>query len=64
MTNEMNLFTASQIADLLGEPPRRVLYIISKYRLKPVQRIGLIRLFGESQVEAIKDGLYGIQIRS
>ena len=59
-----NLLTASQIADRLGEPPQRVTYIIRKYRLKPVQRIGIIRLFDEEQIKAIKQGLYGIQIRS
>lgn len=61
---EMDLWTATQIADRLGEPPQRVCYIIRKYRLKPVQRIGIIRLFSEEQVEAIKQGLFGIQIRS
>ena len=64
MTNTMTLFTASQIADQLGEPPQRVTYIIRKHRLKPVQRVGIIRLFDERQVEAIKRGLYGIQVRS
>ncbi len=59
-----NLLTASQIADQLGEPPQRVTYIIRKYRLKPVQRIGIIRLFDEEQIKVIKQGLYGIQIRS
>jgi len=59
-----NLLTASQIADRLGEPPQRVTYIIRKYRLKPVQRIGIIRLFDEAQTRIIKQGLYGIQIRS
>lgn len=58
-----NLLTASQIADRLGEPPQRVTYIIRKYRLKPVQRVGIIRLFSEEQVKAIKQGLYEIQIR-
>lgn len=61
---DTNLLTASQIADWLGEPPQRVTYIIRKYRLKPVQRIGIIRLFSKEQVKAIKQGLYGIQIRS
>lgn len=61
---DTNLYTASQIADQLCEPPQRVTYIIHKYRLKPVQRIGIIRLFSEEQVKAIKQGLYGIQIRS
>ncbi len=58
------LLTASQIADQLGEPPQRVNYIIRKYRLKPIQRIGIIRLFDDQQLEVIKQGLYGIQIRS
>ena len=56
-------YTTSQIADMLGEPPQRVTYIIRKYRLKPVQRVGIIRLFSDQQVEAIKQGLYNIQIR-
>lgn len=57
------LFTASQIADMLNEPPQRVTYIIRKYRLKPIMRVGIIRLFSEEQVRAIKQGLYNIQIR-
>ena len=57
------LFTVGQIADRLSEPPARVAYIVSKYRLKPVMRIGIIRLFSEEQVETMKQGLYGIQIR-
>jgi hypothetical protein len=59
-----NLLTASQIADRLEEPPQRVTYIIRKHRLKPVQRVGIIRLFSEEQIRAIRQGLYGIQIRS
>ncbi len=60
---EQELLTIGQIADILEEPPARVAYIISKYRLKPVQRVGIIRLFDEQQIKAIKQGLYGIQIR-
>jgi hypothetical protein len=60
---DTNLLTASQIADRLGEPPQRVAYIIRKHRIKAVERIGIIRLFSEQQIKAIKQGLYGIQIR-
>ena len=60
---EQELLTIGQIADRLSEPPARVAYIVSKYRLKPVQRVGIIRLFSEEQVKAIKQGLYGIQVR-
>ncbi len=50
-----NLLTASQIADQLGEPPQRVTYIIRKYRLKPISRVGIIRLFSKEQVKAISN---------
>ena len=60
---DTNLLTASQIADRLGEPPQRVGYIIRKFRLKPIERVGIIRLFSEEQLEAVRQGLYGIQIR-
>ena len=60
---QTNLMTASEIAEELGEPPQRVTYIIHKYRLKPKQRVGIIRLFSQEQVEAIRKGLYEIQIR-
>ena len=56
-------FTVGQIADQLEEPPARVAYIISKLRLKPRCRVGIIRLFDESQVQAIKDGLFTMQVR-
>ena len=58
-----NQLTVSQIADRLGEPPQRVGYIIRKFRIKPVERVGITRLFDERQVKAIQQGLYGIQIR-
>jgi len=61
MTHE--LLTIGQIAEQLQEPPARVAYVVSKHRLKPVERIGIIRLFSVEQVEAIKQGLYGIQVR-
>jgi hypothetical protein len=59
-----NLLTTGQIAEILGEPPQRVTYVIRKYRLKPIHRVGIIRLFSQEQVKAIRQGLYGIQVRS
>jgi hypothetical protein len=61
---EQNLSTIGQIADVLKEPPARVAYIVSKYRIKPISRVGIIRLFDEEQINVIKQGLYGIQIRN
>jgi len=48
------VLTVGQIADQLGQPPSRVAYLIAKHRLKPVGRVGIIRLFGEEQVETIQ----------
>lgn len=62
MNNETE-YTVGQIADKFGEPPARIQYIISKYRLKPTRKVGIFRLFSESQLEAIKQGLYEIQLR-
>lgn len=56
-------YTVSDIADIYQEPPQRVAYIIRKHRLKPVQRVGIIRLFDSVQLKAIKQGLYGIRVR-
>ena len=49
------LFTIGQIADRLEEPVPRIGYIIAKHRIKPVSRVGIIRLFGEQQIEAIRE---------
>ena len=57
------LLTIGQIADKLQEPPARIAYVISRFRLKPVERVGIIRRFSAEQVEAVRQALYGIQIR-
>lgn len=59
----LELKTVSQIADDLDEPPQRVGYIINKLRLKPHQRIGIIRLFTPQQAALVKQGLYNMQVR-
>jgi hypothetical protein len=58
------LITIGQIADRLEEPPSRVAYIIAKHRMKPVRRVGIIRLFSEQQVQAIREGLFRIQVHT
>ena len=57
------LFTVGQIADRLEEPTARVAYMISKMRIKPISRVGIIRQFNEEQIQNIKQGLYGIRIQ-
>lgn len=55
--------TVTEIADDLQEPPARVDYITRKLRIKPTDRIGIVRLFGPEQIALIRQGLYGLQIR-
>lgn len=55
---ENTQYTVSQIAEILDEPPQRIAYVVKKLRLKPVQRVGLIRLFTEADIRAIKRGCY------
>lgn len=59
-----SVLTVGQIADRLGQPPSRVAYLIGKYRLKPIARVGIIRLFGEAQVECIREGVDQLQRRT
>ena len=56
--------TVGEIADRLQEPPSRVSYVISKFRLKPTCRVGIILLFDEEQINAIRQGLYGLRIHA
>lgn len=58
MTIKSELYTIGNLADYLDEPTSRIAYVISKHKLKPVTRIGIIRLFSKEQAEAIKQGLY------
>lgn len=58
MTENTTQYTVSQIAEILQEPPQRIAYVVKKLRLKPVQRIGLIRLFTEADIKAVKKGCY------
>jgi len=57
------VFTIGELADILEEPPARVSYITRKLRIKPIARVGTFRLFGKKQIDIIKNGLHGIQIR-
>ena len=58
MTETLTQYTVSQIAEILQEPPQRIDYVVKKLRLKPAQRVGLIRLFSEADIKAIKKGCY------
>ena len=60
---EKRQLTIGQISDRLKEPPARVAYVIAKKRIKPIQRVGIIRLFDLEQLETIKQELCNLQKR-
>lgn len=61
MTDEM--MTIGQIADNLNEPTPRITYAISKYKIKPIRRVGILRIFQTSQLPEIKQCLSKLQKR-
>ena len=54
------VFTIGQIADELKQPPSRLQYLISKYRIKPVARVANIRLFDRTTLETLRFTLQSI----
>ena len=66
MITEMitELMTIRDMAEAFQEPPKRIEYLISKHRIREKRRIGATRVFGEQEQVAIKQALFGIQIRS
>jgi len=61
--NTVKTYTIFEIAELWDEPPQRISYVVRKLRIKPVQRVGLIRLYNEQQTLQIKAGCYNLQIK-
>jgi len=51
------LHTIGEIAKLEGVPVHRVAYAVEAYGIKPTQRAGIIRLYDEAGVEAIRAAL-------
>ena len=58
-----DLKTATEVAELLGEPRHRVRYVIDHYQITPAARASTVRLFGEVQIAAIKDKLFNMRIQ-
>lgn len=57
------VWTVGQIADQLGQPPSRVAYLIAKHRLKPIGRVGIIRLFSQQQTEVLRESMHELHRR-
>ena len=57
------LLTVGQIADDLNRPSTRVAYAIDKLRIKPVRRVGIIRLFGADAIDQIRSGVMEIEAK-
>lgn len=58
------LKTVGDIARNEGVPPYRIAYAISTYGIEPTQRAGVLRLFDEAKVAAIRSALRRIAGRT
>lgn len=56
------VFTVSQVADMLEQSPSRINYIISRDRLKASARVANVRLFDEVVLEKIRLALLKISV--
>lgn len=54
-------FTTGQIAERFGSPRYRIEYVITSRRIKPVRRLGIIRLFDHTAIIQIKAALREIR---
>jgi len=54
------LRTPGVIADELGVPLSRVLYVLRQRRIKPIGRAGIIRLYDREAVETVRAELLAI----
>lgn len=48
------LLTVGEIANRLGCPIHKVLYLINSRQIKPSQRAGALRIFNEETIETIR----------
>ena len=59
-----NLVTPGDIARLLSEPQHRVTYVLnSRTHIRPLRRVGIVRLFPPSAVDAVLEELREIDAR-
>ena len=60
-THTRPLSTIGDIARMLGVTPARVSYAIQTYRIEPTQRAGILRMYDETKIEAIRSALRRIE---
>lgn len=55
--------TLPEIARRLGEPLHRVRYAVETYRIEPVERIGIVRVWGPAEIAMVQSALRRIRQR-
>ena len=64
MKHEMKLLTAGVIAERLGVPLRRVLYVLqTRPEIRPAARAGILRLYHNAAVDMVAEALKDIDAR-
>jgi predicted transcriptional regulator len=57
MESNTSLLTVGAIARETGQPLHRVRYALESYRIEPLQRAGILRLFSREDLPRIKSAL-------
>ena len=63
MESETDLLTVGAIARETGQPLHRVRYALESYRIEPVQRAGILRLFSRRDLPRIQSAMTRIAQR-
>lgn len=58
-----NLLTTGQIAKKMGIPLWRVQYFLNSRKIKPVQSVGVYRLFAPSVIDLLQTELDAVEAR-
>lgn len=61
--SDRKYLTVRDVARALREPTHRVVYAIREYRIDPVQRAGIIRLFSSDQLPTIASAVKRVKER-
>lgn len=61
---ESATLTLGQLSARLGISEHRVKYAITRFRIQPAGRVGIIRFWNESDVPRIKHAIDGVAARS
>jgi hypothetical protein len=55
--DDPKVFTLGQLAEHFGVTNHRIKYAVERYKISPVTRVGILRVWSAEQLDAIKGAL-------